>query len=968
MIYINSFFLKNILILLLLISTTNWAQKPYAIELNDSKNFPSNTVFNIFNDSQGYIWHSTPKGLYKYDGTRFQVFKANFQSSVSGTDIREDKYNRIWYQNFDGFLYYVKDNQLNKINQNSPIGYIPSGITDDYLFIVQKNGVDVFDLQSLKLIKTIELSLGVNEHTTVLNNNFYLIADNIIYRIDPDLKVTQSDYFVSKKLHVKYIYPTSNSLYVISKLNEHEKIYFFDENLKFERSFKIPKINYIQGSDFIDSIIWIHTPNGSYAYNINGDALYSDPILQDCSISKLIKDYRNNFWFSSINKGVQVVPNLNNHLISKHSSIFKTLFKFKDGFLLGSNVGELVQTDKNFENKIVIHKIKENLPTSLVYYDSLANTLFFSNKGFNIVQNRDFKTLNNYDIALKDIVKIDEKYYAFAASNICGLFKNPKISNQIKSNWDSVFFNNKTPNYNEIALLINNTRGKSVLYNKYDSTIYYATNAGVFSYNKKGLNEIKNNGKSFYATKLINLNNKIFALNAKGNMYEITTTGDFVNMTKLLKIPNEEIQLVKELEDSLLFVCSNYIYTFDGESLKQINFSSNMHNIYDAYLDKDTLIILTDEGIISIQLKSIESTEKHLFYIEKVTVNHKIINWKTYINLKYNENNVKIYFSLLDYVFNNSVLEYRINEGNWINISKSVRTLDFPSLSAGSYLVEFRVNNQIQTQKISFIISSPFWLTWWFYAIFTLLIIALVFIYFRWKSQIMAKKIDLLNEKIALEKDLRNSMLSTIKSQMNPHFFYNALNTIQAYIFKNDKLNANNYLAKFSKLTRIILEMSEKDTILLSDEINAIKLYLDLEQMRFSNDFIYQINVSKDIKVDTTEFPPMLLQPYVENAIKHGLLHLNKEKVLIISIISEGNNLIISIDDNGIGRVKSNEINKQKNKGHQSFATQAIDKRLEILNKGRVNKISVEYVDKYNNGIPTGTKVILIIPIISSDE
>lgn len=245
------------------------------------------------------------------------------------------------------------------------------------------------------------------------------------------------------------------------------------------------------------------------------------------------------------------------------------------------------------------------------------------------------------------------------------------------------------------------------------------------------------------------------------------------------------------------------------------------------------------------------------------------------------------------------------------------------------------------------------------------------FIYYRWqlnilrnKNKLLEDKNNLLQEKIQLESNLNKSVLKTIKAQMNPHFFYNALNTIQAYIFTNDKTKANNYLAKFSKLTRVILEQSEKESISLGDEIESLTLYLELEKMRFNADFEYSIELKTVTHKDSIEFPPMLIQPYIENAIKHGLLHKEDDKRLTILFEEKNTHLIITIDDNGIGRKRAQELNKIKNEKYQSFSTQANEKRLEILNEQN-DKIAVKVIDKIDEtGKAIGTKVILTIPII----
>lgn len=199
---------------------------------------------------------------------------------------------------------------------------------------------------------------------------------------------------------------------------------------------------------------------------------------------------------------------------------------------------------------------------------------------------------------------------------------------------------------------------------------------------------------------------------------------------------------------------------------------------------------------------------------------------------------------------------------------------------------------------------------------------------------------------------------------MNPHFLYNALNTIQAFIYTNDKENAGKYLLKFSKLTRQVLEMSEKETVTLNEEIDTIKLYLELEKARFDEDFEYNIKIECFEKLDNIKVPPMLIQPYIENAIKHGLLHKSGKKELQISFVENDKLLNVLIEDNGIGRTRSAQINKSKNEEHKSFSSDANLRRLDLLNHGRERKLKINVIDKYNDdGVACGTIVQITIPI-----
>ena len=209
-------------------------------------------------------------------------------------------------------------------------------------------------------------------------------------------------------------------------------------------------------------------------------------------------------------------------------------------------------------------------------------------------------------------------------------------------------------------------------------------------------------------------------------------------------------------------------------------------------------------------------------------------------------------------------------------------------------------------------------------------------------------------------------MLSSIKSQMNPHFIFNALNTVQSYIYTNNKENASLYLGKFSELTRNILDMSNKEKVTLAEEIRALQLYVELEQLRFEDKLSYSFDIDKNISTETITIPSMLIQPYVENAIKHGLMHQKDLWKLLISFSLKDNSIEVIIDDNGVGRKASEAINKQRNKNHNSFATAANEKRLDILNKGLEKSISLFCIDKIDqNGYAKGTTMILNIPFKS---
>lgn len=235
----------------------------------------------------------------------------------------------------------------------------------------------------------------------------------------------------------------------------------------------------------------------------------------------------------------------------------------------------------------------------------------------------------------------------------------------------------------------------------------------------------------------------------------------------------------------------------------------------------------------------------------------------------------------------------------------------------------------------------------------SLIIILSLFFYIWYQRRKLTQSIK--DKKVKIE--LMQSQIKTIGSQMNPHFVFNALNSVQDLILQKDVRSSSIYLAKFADLMRQTLDNSQRETISIDKEIEILELYLELESLRFNSDFTFSIDKSKLMNVGYT-IPAMLLQPYVENAIKHGLLHKDGAKHLSIVFQEHNGKLQCIIQDNGIGRVKSKKINERRNIRHKPFATEANEKRLDLINQSSNNKVSLEVIDLMEGEVPLGTKII----------
>jgi tetratricopeptide (TPR) repeat protein len=253
-----------------------------------------------------------------------------------------------------------------------------------------------------------------------------------------------------------------------------------------------------------------------------------------------------------------------------------------------------------------------------------------------------------------------------------------------------------------------------------------------------------------------------------------------------------------------------------------------------------------------------------------------------------------------------------------------------------------------------------------FYSIATLATLLFVGLYFfnSNKAKQAQLKLALEKQEAEFQRSLVDVSMSALRSQMNPHFIFNCLNSIKSYITQNDTVAAANYLTKFSKLIRIALDNSRTQTVTLDAELKSLDLYLLMEGMRFKEKLQYSITVDEEIEKDLIQIPPMLLQPYIENSIWHGLMHKEAGGRIDIhfDLVTNEQTLLITIKDNGVGRASAAALKSQTESTHKSFGTKVTSERLDMINQIFKTGASVHTEDMLENGSVAGTLVTIKIP------
>lgn len=919
---------------------------PYYYHISKQNGMPTEVVYDLFQDKKGYIWLSTEQGLYRFDGKNYQSYNLEEQTSKSGSCITEDSWGRIWYSNFDGFIYYVESGKLKIFKPHIPIGYHKFGIINQSLFTVEEAGIAVYDMVSNRKIKSYKINQKKLNFTHSDGKNFYVFSDKLL--IINDKGLTSLNLPVElQNFKAGIIQNSKNGLLFTSK---HENFGYYFDFKKFTKINFPKEITFVQNTSFDGKNNWLCTTDGAYKLGS------SEVFLKGYNISNVYKDRDGNSWFSTINNGIFLVPNFDVRFF-ENKNIITSLASYQNQLLIGTENEELYLKDQldrhekllmKGENKHEIYMIRtfENIPK-----------IFVSSYGFRVLDGSG-KIFYDDEAAIKDIFPLDEKNFAFASSGSCGFISLGKT----KTDWTQVFKTDIV--YHHQFTLLNKVRGKSVVFDENKQRILFATNKGLFSVNKFGTKEILENNKSLYLSRLVKFKNEILALTQNNKLLKIE--GDKVIVPEFSALLEDVKVLNIRMVNSRLYINSNDgIFVFDflkKEFYKKLSYNQDFEFSQITEIG-DKVFIGVNRGVLSLPLSYKEQKKTAKLVLDEWRVNGKLVSNSANLELGNNENNLEIKYALLNFTPGEKYkVYYKINDVKWQLTDENSRKLDLPSLSAGNYIVQLRTEDGLSKPiVIRFSIKQVFWKSWLFILFVGVLLISLIVMYYKRQIRQINYRKQLEIDRINLEKESDGSKLKAFKSQMNPHFFYNALNTLQSYIVTNDKKPALTYLSQFSNLTRKILEFTEQDNINLDEEIETLKLYLELEKARFNGDLYYEITLKNIENPHQIFIPVMLLQPYVENALKHGLLHSKKEKKLWISFELKDDFLNISIEDNGIGIEKSKIINAQKgNQKPASFATSAQERRVEILNKIYRNSISLNIEEKKNpSGEVSGTLVTI---------
>jgi ligand-binding sensor domain-containing protein len=448
-------------------------------------------------------------------------------------------------------------------------------------------------------------------------------------------------------------------------------------------------------------------------------------------------------------------------------------------------------------------------------------------------------------------------------------------------------------------------------------------------------------------------------------------------------IPNQFIAtLYPDKSERLWAATGKGIIAFDLKTNQCQSFDKSSGLITDEFLINNAIMTTNHEiwfggkdAILTFIPDSIKSSTYqppiHVFSFKVNDIERQDINANETIpiSINYDENNISLQLTAIDFSGSEKTkIAYLLEnwDSKWDTCITANGFIRYSNLSPGQYYLHLASCNAdgvwaSEINKISIYIKPPFYKTWWFMSICFLLLSGAA--YYFYLSQIRRVKEEE-RKKGEFNTTLINSELKALKAQINPHFFNNCLNSISNFILKNDTDNAFFYLTKFSRLVRLVLEHSNVNFIKLSDEIAALNYYLEMESLRFSSKFEYKIEINENIDTNVTLVSPMLVQPFVENSIWHGLLP-KQGGIVVITFEKEGNYIKCTIWDDGIGRKKAAQNTASMESKRKSYGMTLIQDRLKLLyatDKDKPKDV-IQIIDLYddeNNAM--GTKIVMKIP------
>jgi ligand-binding sensor domain-containing protein len=978
--------LKTALLFFLLLSSFPvQGQQPVFKNYSVKDGLPSSEVYQVMQDSKGYMWFCTDAGVSRYDGYSFRNFSSRNglkDNTVFGS--YEDLKGRIWFRTMSGKLFYSQNDSIHGIVANKRLSQ------------AVKNGL----ITSLHVDRSDTIWCGL-----VLGQGFFRIAPP--YR--------EEDFTFFKLPNFGYIVELSTSEFIwgaarppgdilnvynhhavvmkyskqgipqesmgnmvwppgasIIKTSDGDFIMITDKGVfsyNKQEKFYLPGVHFISLYEDRQSNLWLGTgKDGVFCFEKgNLKSLKVSHYLKGLSVSSIIQDSEGGFWFTTLESGVFYMASTGFLYYSRENGLSDnkvltiTPGRYK-GVFAGMANGDICLLSKDTFGLYKENGIWPGENSIYRFFQDSANKKIIAGAACSFWFCPSGNYSRHYLAKGKDI----QAYKCFTKDT----FGNIWGGNHLLLTKLGKDQNSKIESYPSDSRILS-------LYTDAENTIWTGCVNGLWSF-KQGKFTFQGDGNALFKSRIEDIK-----VSADSTWWFATKGNGLIVKRKNKTITiDEQSGLSSNLCKSVFIGQDKVIWVGTNNGINRITMKEWGVPVVEVFSSEDGLLsneinevikidnciwAATNQGVVSFDSRTAFSNQSPPpVYITSLEINSVKKQLRDTFRLNYFENYLKINFTGISYKRSSKMKYQYMLEGIDVTWNYTVSTnLQYTTLPPGAYtFIVYALNNDgvksLKPARFYFVIAKPFWKEWWFISLVFAFLIGSTIAVVTYRIAIFKKRGI---EKLEVSRKIADLKLMALRAQMNPHFIFNSINSIQLFILKNDSESAHKHLSRFSRLIRNVLENSKHEYVSLAVEIETLEHYIELERLRFSSKFTYLISIDEHLDVKNSLISPLLIQPYVENAIWHGLMH-SKDRpgVLQLRLEKVGALLKCTIEDNGIGRKHSAEF--KKGKDHKSTGLSLNKERVEIINTLHNSSAGVQFVDMEDeNGLPVGTQVVIFIPI-----
>jgi ligand-binding sensor domain-containing protein/two-component sensor histidine kinase len=960
-------------LVLLLLSAAVKAQSDIFTHYTTDSRLPGTNVYDICQDQDHFMWFATEFGLSRFDGSAFRNFSVS--EGLSGNEILKiyaDKKNRIWTAPFNKTISFVLNGVVHNRENDTIVRNIK--LKSDVQFMAENDAGDLIVCESDKIHHIShrdEISLidkgPENEplHIYAVSKNrhggFWLVSNSGLYQIKGRMLTKEESYqFYSPHPSTIAISPS----YFVFR-SSHKNTTLVNLNSGYTKKIPHQDLEHVNYTIINDSMLSVNQNVGCKIYNLHSEQIIlMKHYLDGQPTTSVLVDKDGAYWIGTNNNGVfKFQAGVTQEVLIKSQSTVAIdhIFKASQSFLAGATDNTLLKINLEKQSATRCSQIPLKVGiVRLIYGEQLDNDklLLINSSGITVAKSRTYIPIDSiFGLTPKAVLKEMESTYLIATNKHLLRFDVDKM---------------------KISDTLWRNRSTNVL--KSGDTLYIGTINGLVV-----LKSGQNIASDFWPSKVLagritdikkDMYGRIWISSYEYGIVCMDNSGQLTELNKKNGLSSDIIKAIVPYGNKIFLATDKgvnviqkkgavfHVKYYDSEDGLNSDF---VNCIYPK--DDSTLLLGTNKGLSILHLSSKEIPWICKVVLERITINsnaHK--KTEQSISILTNDK-LQLDFSVVSLRHNKNIVIESLVEG----IDSGWRQLSYPQLVAnwkdpGDYHIKIRVRNKNGEQSdnlvLHVLVAARFWQTKGFYLLASLAAFGVVFTGVWLYLNNRAKK---KTQQLEAEKKYAELENMAFRARMNPHFIFNCLSSIQQFVLEKNVKEANQFISDFSFLIRKSLEFTNKTTINLKEEIEYLSRYLSVEQMRLGEKMEYEVIVDQDLKQANPAIFSMLIQPFVENAIRHGIRHLKMQKgVVRLHFKSRSDSWFeVIIEDNGVGIQRADDLNKANLAKPEGQGLKIIYERINFLNKMYDTKIGFEVgqLDSTNEEQP-GTIVKILFPIL----